>query len=145
MIARLSGLLFITMFCLCLPPSAFAECSGSVWCLDQNDPNPFCPETGGTEIRLAVEQSSHVLLQVLSPDSASVSRTLIDGLLAAGLHSVVWDGRNDGGFVLPTGVYPYRMVAGGEEVIFEDIKMATIDCQTAIQPTSWSRIKSLWR
>lgn len=35
--------------------------------------------------------------------------TLVDREVAAGKHSVVWDGRNERGEFVATGVYLYRM------------------------------------
>jgi len=41
-------------------------------------------------------------------------RTLLDGSLEfrAGSHSVVWDGRDDSGVSVGSGIYLYRMTAG---------------------------------
>jgi flagellar hook assembly protein FlgD len=40
-------------------------------------------------------------------------RTLVDGLVDAGSHSVVWDGRDDRGRSAGTGVYFVRMAGAG--------------------------------
>ena len=40
-------------------------------------------------------------------------RTLADGYRSAGTHSVVWDGKNDSGRAVASGVYVYRLVVGG--------------------------------
>jgi flagellar hook assembly protein FlgD len=42
-------------------------------------------------------------------------RTLVDREQASGEQSVVWDGRDDGGRLMATGVYLYRMTAPGIE------------------------------
>lgn len=39
-------------------------------------------------------------------------RTLIDGTSAAGKHTSVWDGRNDDGKKLASGVYLVRVIYG---------------------------------
>ena len=39
-------------------------------------------------------------------------RTLIDESLAAGHHSIMWNGADDGGRLLSSGVYFCRMIAG---------------------------------
>jgi flagellar basal-body rod modification protein FlgD len=36
-------------------------------------------------------------------------RTLIDGVVPPGVQAVVWDGRNDGGHPLGSGIYFYRV------------------------------------
>jgi flagellar hook assembly protein FlgD len=40
-------------------------------------------------------------------------RTLADGRLSAGPHTYFWDGRNDTGDALPSGVYFFRLEADG--------------------------------
>ena len=39
-------------------------------------------------------------------------RSLVDGARPAGQQSVTWDGRDDGGTTVASGVYFYRMTAG---------------------------------
>jgi flagellar hook assembly protein FlgD len=39
-------------------------------------------------------------------------RTLVDGPVAAGTHTVVWDGRDDVRRELGSGIYLYRLQAG---------------------------------
>jgi len=39
-------------------------------------------------------------------------RTLVDGVLAAGLHTVVWDGRDDRGRAAASGTYLLRLQMG---------------------------------
>lgn len=41
-------------------------------------------------------------------------RTLLDGWQTAGAHRIVWDGSDDEGRTAPSGVYFYRLEAGGE-------------------------------
>jgi flagellar hook assembly protein FlgD len=40
-------------------------------------------------------------------------RTLVNGEKAAGRYTAVWDGHNDAGAPVSSGVYFYRMAAGG--------------------------------
>ncbi|MDH4035873.1 MAG: C25 family cysteine peptidase [Candidatus Krumholzibacteria bacterium] len=79
--------------------------------LGQNHPNPFNPVTsidywvpGG--IRNAVS------LVIYDVRGARV-RTLVNEHKAAGRYQSRWDGRNDAGAPVSSGVYFYRMVAGG--------------------------------
>ena len=76
--------------------------------LRPNYPNPFNPET---TIRYDVAESGVVRLSVHALTGQHI-RTLVDGERAAGSYSVVWDGRDDSGKVVASGVYLYRMVAG---------------------------------
>lgn len=40
-------------------------------------------------------------------------RDLVAGGLAAGEHAVTWDGRDDAGATMPSGIYFYRLQSGG--------------------------------
>lgn len=76
--------------------------------LGQNFPNPFNP---GTKILLAVPRDSRVTLTIFDMLGKPV-RTLVSGILPAGTHEVRWDGANDRGEPLPSGVYFYTATAG---------------------------------
>jgi flagellar hook assembly protein FlgD len=43
-------------------------------------------------------------------------RTLVDEVMPAGSHTFTWDGTNDRGGALASGIYFYRVVAGTETV-----------------------------
>jgi len=79
-------------------PSAFA--------LEQNSPNPFNPST---TIRFALPEASQVNLVVYDVNGRAI-RTLASGSFSAGMHSVVWDARDDRGREVATGTYIYRIV-----------------------------------
>ena len=76
--------------------------------LSQNYPNPFNPTT---TISFSLPEAGTVRIEVFNVLGQRV-RTLLDGELAAGLHSVVWDGRADNGFAVSSGVYFYRLSTG---------------------------------
>ena len=79
----------------------------------QNAPNPFNPTT---KIAFTVpEDASRVTLTVYNV-SGRVVRRLIDEPLSAGPHSVVWNGRDDLGKSLASGIYFARLAAGGESL-----------------------------
>lgn len=80
----------------------------STYHLSQNYPNPFNPET---EIQFGFPETGHVRLQIYNLLGQSV-RILVDGVRAAGRYSVRWDGRDDAGADLPSGVYFYEFEAG---------------------------------
>ena len=76
--------------------------------LAENYPNPFNPET---TITYDVAKAGTVRLSVYALTGQLV-RTLMDGERSAGSYSVVWDGRDDAGRDVASGVYLCRMEAG---------------------------------
>jgi hypothetical protein len=76
--------------------------------LAQNYPNPFNPET---TVEFALPKPSHVKLQIYNLLGQPI-RTLIDEKIDAGFNSIKWEGRDDGGRQMPSGVYLYQMRAG---------------------------------
>ena len=77
--------------------------------LDQNYPNPFNPTT---EIPLALPTAARVSLRVYNVLGQEV-RTLVDGQMDAGFHTVTWDGRSSSGGSVSSGVYFYRVETEG--------------------------------
>jgi FlgD Ig-like domain len=75
--------------------------------LSQNYPNPFNPTT---TIAFSIKNRTRVRLSVYDVSGARV-RTLADEDFAAGAHTRVWDGRNDAGQPVASGVYFYKLVA----------------------------------
>jgi hypothetical protein len=77
--------------------------------LAANVPNPFNPSTrvnyevpvGGGEMTLRIYDLRGQLV-----------RTLVDGAQPAGRHAAIWDGRDEAGRPLPSGVYVGRLQAG---------------------------------
>ena len=84
------------------PPFAFR--------LAQNQPNPFNPST---EIRFAVATAGRVDLAVYDLTGRRI-RTLVAASLPAGEHAVRWDGDDENGAPLASGLYLYRVTAGGQ-------------------------------
>jgi len=69
--------------------------------LAQNRPNPFNPET---TLRFAVARSGHASLRIFNARGALV-RTLVDGTMEPGTHEVRWNGIDQHGGRVPSGVY----------------------------------------
>jgi len=79
-----------------------------VTALAQNYPNPFNP---ATTIRYSVRERARVQLKIYNVAGQLVT-TLVDRVVEGGVeHTVAWDGRNDAGMRVATGVYFYRMTA----------------------------------
>ncbi|NLI16700.1 MAG: T9SS type A sorting domain-containing protein [candidate division Zixibacteria bacterium] len=77
--------------------------------LNQNYPNPFNPETN---IEFALPKGGNVSIEVFNVLGQKV-KTLISEYKDAGTYSVRWDGTNNNGMAVPSGVYFYRMVTEG--------------------------------
>ncbi len=73
-------------------------------------PNPFNPRT---KMDLAIPGPGPVRLQIVDATGRIVA-TLLDGTCPAGESSVIWDGRNDAGRMLPSGVYYARLDHAGQ-------------------------------
>ncbi|SYZ71803.1 hypothetical protein TRIP_C10002 [Candidatus Zixiibacteriota bacterium] len=83
--------------------------------LYQNYPNPFNPTTtiefdiagtGGGVTNNAKLKIYNILGQQV--------RTLVDGAMVPGRHTVIWDGTDQGGHGVATGIYFYRLEVGGK-------------------------------
>jgi len=81
--------------------------------LRQNFPNPFNPSTTIQFELDAVKAQADVDLSIYSLRGKRV-RTLVSGTLDKGSHVVHWDGTDDRGTPLPSGVYIYRLAIGGD-------------------------------
>ena len=77
--------------------------------LEQNYPNPFNPST---EIRFTVPTASDVRVIVYNMVGQQI-RTLFTGQAEQGTRVIRWDGKDDRGNGVGSGVYVYRMNAGG--------------------------------
>ena len=80
------------------------------YALGQNYPNPFNPQTA---IQYDLPVQSHVSLSVYNLMGQKVA-TLVKGVREVGAYTVRWDGRDDEGQELASGVYLYRLVTQGQ-------------------------------
>ena len=81
--------------------------------LDPVAPNPFNP---ATRVRYALDRPGAIALAVYAADGRLV-RTLWSGWRGAGDFEAVWDGRDDAGLGMASGVYFARLQADGEQAI----------------------------
>ena len=80
--------------------------------LAQNYPNPFNPST---TISYMIPAGTNVRLEILSVIGQRV-RVLDEGYRAAATYSVIWDGKDEKGQTVSSGVYFCRLVAGGNVI-----------------------------
>jgi hypothetical protein len=76
--------------------------------LNPNSPNPFNPDT---QISYIIPEPCEVVLAVYSILGKRI-RTVVNRHMAAGIHSVTWDGCDDLGHPAPAGIYLCRFTAG---------------------------------
>jgi hypothetical protein len=99
----------VTVAWMCM--SGVGDGRAGVMALYGNAPNPF---RGATDIEFATPGRARVSLAVFDVAGRKV-RTLADGVVEPGNHSVRWDGRSDSGSLAPSGVYYVQMAAPGFE------------------------------
>ncbi len=76
--------------------------------LHPNYPNPFNPST---TIHYRIKDNERVSLKIYNTLGQEV-RTLVNAAQTAGEHSVQWDGRDNQGTAVSSGIYIYRLQAG---------------------------------
>jgi len=79
------------------------------WALTQNYPNPFNPET---IISYHVPQPSHVIIEVFNLLGQRLQK-LVDDKKEVGIYQVTWDGRDESGNSVGSGIYIYKMQTDG--------------------------------
>lgn len=77
--------------------------------ISQNTPNPFNPSTA---IDFEVPRTSHVKIEVFNTLGQRVS-VLVNEVLSPGFKRVTWDGTDQSGQPVSSGVYLYKMTADG--------------------------------
>ena len=86
--------------------------SPTIYELEQNYPNPFNPQT---TIAFRLADNSRVRISIYNLTGQLV-KTLLDEELSARRHQVVWDGTNDFGIKVPSGIYLYVLEAGDRRI-----------------------------
>ncbi|MBI5836104.1 MAG: T9SS type A sorting domain-containing protein [Candidatus Eisenbacteria bacterium] len=80
--------------------------------LRQSTPNPF---NRMASIRYSVAKSAPTALKIYNVNGQLV-RSLFDGVRAAGDYSATWDGRNESGKSVSSGIYYYRLSSGNQSL-----------------------------
>jgi flagellar hook assembly protein FlgD len=78
------------------------------YALSQNYPNPFNPTT---LISYQLPEPQTVRLEIYNALGEKI-RTLVDETQKAGYHTIQWDGLNNSGHSVASGMYLYRISAG---------------------------------
>ncbi len=80
--------------------------------LDQNYPNPFCPTT---RIRYQIPHAGRATLKIYNIIGQLIA-TIEEKQLTAGTFEAAWDGRDELGIAVPSGVYFYILALDGMEL-----------------------------
>ncbi len=80
------------------------------YALEQNYPNPFNPVT---RIRYQLPSDSRISLIIYNILGQEVRRLIDNSMQPAGFYSLQWDGKDEFGNSVASGVYFYRIRAGG--------------------------------
>ena len=76
--------------------------------LGGNYPNPFNPTT---EISYAMSNAGHIMIDIYNVKGELV-KTLVNREVATGNHSIIWNGENNSGKPVTSGLYLYKMKTG---------------------------------
>jgi len=99
----------VVLFSLCEPPyppnSMHDEVSINKVFLLGNYPNPFNPTT---TISFELAKESPVSISIFNVKGQKV-KTLVEGICSAGIHQIVWNGHDDRGKSVSSGVYFIKM------------------------------------
>ncbi len=90
------------------PSGIISDEKPSEFVLYQNYPNPFNPTT---TIKYAVPKNEKISLKIYDVLGREV-KTLVNSVKAPGIYSVTWNGSNNSGSKVASGIYFYRLKAG---------------------------------
>jgi len=96
------------------PKPATDEKVPASYALHPTYPNPF---NADTRIEFSLARAGYTTLRIYNTTGQLV-RTLVDGHLDARMHKVRWNGRNEHGELVSSGIYFYRLSSGN----FAEIK-----------------------
>jgi hypothetical protein len=97
----------------CDLPTSTGECfAPELFTMDQNFPNPFNPNT---HISFTLPKAQPAQLSVYNLKGQLIKR-LLDANLPAGQNTVSWDGTDDRGTAVSSGIYSYRLYSDGKSI-----------------------------
>ncbi|MGH1363809.1 MAG: S8 family serine peptidase [Calditrichia bacterium] len=113
---------FLNTFYISGPPTGIDnpdEAAPLRFMVSANYPNPFNPST---TIDFQLPQRSDVELTIFNTLGQKI-RSLVTGSVAAGTHSVIWNGQDESGQGVASGIYIYRFTSGDYQRINKMILM----------------------
>ena len=79
----------------------------------QNYPNPFNPST---TISFSINETDRVALDIYNVKGQKVNTLINNQIMETGAHNVIWNGRDDTGRAVGSGVYFYKLSYRGQEL-----------------------------
>jgi FlgD Ig-like domain len=79
--------------------------------LNQNYPNPFTPGMGMTQFSYTLTVDAPTML-VIYNQLGEVVKTLVNGPVDQGPHTVLWDGKDERGTIVASGSYICKLISG---------------------------------
>jgi len=98
----------IPVLAVVLPTATEDNTVHPVTALKGNFPNPFNPTT---TIYYSLKTDDQVSIEIYNLLGQKV-KTLLNGKVRSGDHSLVWDGKDDSGKPVSSGIYFYKMASG---------------------------------
>ncbi len=83
----------------------------NIFQINQNYPNPFNAET---RLSYYIPNDGDVGVNIYDCQGRKV-RSLISERQYAGNYSIIWDGKNDAGIPMPSGIYFYQLISHGND------------------------------
>ena len=80
--------------------------------LNQNFPNPFNPLT---TISFGVPKNSNIALHIFDLSGTRIS-TILNEEMSPGFHSIQWDGTDENGARIASGIYIYNLTDGSNSI-----------------------------
>ena len=87
--------------------------------LIQNYPNPFNPNT---KINFFIPEKNNIVINIYNIKGDKI-KNLFNGDIETGYHSINWDGKNDNGNKLPSGVYFLKLNYDNKFITSKLVKM----------------------
>lgn len=102
-----------------LPISSYELFAPQVMTLNQNYPNPFNPTT---QISFTLPKTQATQLSIYNVKGQLVKK-LVDATLPAGEHTISWDGTDERGMAVASGIYSYRLFSEGKNISHKMVLM----------------------
>ena len=81
--------------------------------LSQNFPNPFNPNT---HIQFALGKDELVNLNIFDIQGRLIKSLVSNSYYPSGYYNITWDGKNNMGIQVPSGIYLYKLVSENQTI-----------------------------